>query len=373
MKAAICYEQGKPLVVEDGVICDPPGKGEVKIKVVATAVCRSDLHFIGGLFPSHGPGVAGHETSGYVEEIGEGVTRVEPGDAVCVIAGTVGCGMCPSCIAGHRMMCMNRSRPVPHQHTKDGKDLSPLAGPVAGFAEYTTVAEYQLVKLPEDMPVDVAAVISCAVITGFGAVLTAGVKLFESVAVLGTGAVGLNAIQGSAYCGAHPVVAVDTQDQRLAAAKQFGATTTINPKKVDDIVAAVREATGGNGADYVFVTVTVSDDEVLRQAVEMSSRQGVIVRIAVGGGMGPPDPNAPPPDIEWARGLAQMGASRRVMFTMMGSSNIIVDIPRYVSLYKAGRLKLDELINARYPLDQINEAIEYMSSGKALRTLVMMQ
>jgi len=372
MKAAICYESGKPLVVEDGVICDPPAKGEVKVKVVATAVCRSDIHFIDGLFPLHGPGVAGHETSGYVEEIGEGVTRVKPGDAVCVIAGTVGCGMCPSCIAGQRMMCMNRSRPAPHQHTRDGKDLSPLAGTVAGFAEYTTVAEYQLVKLPEDMPVDVAAVISCAVITGFGSVLSAGVELFSSVAVLGTGAVGLNAIQGSVYCGAHPVIAVDTQEQRLAAARQFGATTTINPKKVDDIIAAVKEATDENGADYVFVTVTTSSNEVLRQAVEMSSQRGVIVRISVGEGMGPPDPDAPPPDIEWARGLAEMRASRRVMFTMMGGSNIIVDIPRYISLYKAGRLKLDELITARYPLDQINEAIEHMASGRALRTLVMM-
>ena len=372
MKAAICYELGKPLVVEDGVICDPPGTGEVKVKVVATAVCRSDIHALEGLFPGQVPGVAGHETAGYVEEVGEGVTRVKPGDPVCVIAGTVGCGFCANCLAGHRMMCMNRSRPTPHQHTKDGKDISPFAGPVAGFAEYTTVAEYQLVKLPDDMPVDVASVLSCAVITGFGSVLTAGVGLFKSVAVLGTGAVGLNAIQGSAYCGAHPVIAVDTQEQRLEAARQFGATTTINPTKVDDIVEVVKEATGGNGADFVFVTVTTSNDEVLRQAVEMSSRMGVIIRIAVGGRMGPPDPNAPPPDIEWTRGLAGMGASRRVQFTMMGSSNIIVDIPHYVALYKAGRLKLDELINKRYPLDQINEAIEYMSSGKAIRTLVMM-
>ena len=372
MRAAICYEFGKPLVVEDDVICDSPGPGEVKVKVVATAVCRSDIHAIEGMLHGQTPGVAGHETAGIVEEIGEGVTRVKPGDPVCVIAGTVGCGMCANCIDGNRMMCMNRSRPSPHQHTKDGKALSPFAGPVAGFAEYTTVAEYQLVKLPEDMPVDVAAVISCAVITGFGSVLTAGVKLFESVAVLGVGAVGLNVVQGAVYCGAHPVIAADTQAQRLEAAKQFGATMTINPAKVDDIVAAVKEATDRNGADHVFVTVTTSNDEVLRQAVDMSSHRGFITRIAVGGRMGPPDPNAPPPDIEWTRGLSQMGTSRRVQFTMMGSSNIIVDIPRYIALYKAGRLKLDELITKRYPLDQINEAIEYMSSGQALRTLVMM-
>jgi S-(hydroxymethyl)glutathione dehydrogenase/alcohol dehydrogenase len=372
MRAAICYELGKPLVVEDGVTCDSPGKGEVKVRVAATAVCRSDLHAIEGLFPGHVPGVAGHETAGYVEEVGEGVTRVKKGDAVCVIAGTVGCGMCPSCLAGQRMMCMNRGRPVPHQHTRDGKDLTPFAGPVAGWAEYTTVAEYQLVKIPQDFPIDRAALVSCCVITGFGSVLTAGVKLFSSVAVLGTGAVGLNAIQGAAYCGAHPVIAVDTQENRLKAARTFGATKTINPKKVDDIIKAVREATDGNGADYVFVTVTTSSDEILRQAVEMSSRRGLIIRIAVGGRMGPPAPGAPPPDIEWSRGLTAMGSSRSVIFTMMGSSNIIVDIPRYISLYKAGRLKLDELITARYPLAQINEAIEQMGSGKALRTVVMM-
>jgi S-(hydroxymethyl)glutathione dehydrogenase/alcohol dehydrogenase len=241
---------------------------------------------------------------------------------------------------------------------------------VAGWAEYTTVAEYQLVKIPQDMPIDRAALLSCAVIAGFGSVLTAGVKLFSSVAVLGTGAVGLNAIQGSAYCGAHPVIAVDTQESRLKAAKIFGATKTINPKKVDDIVKAVKEATEGNGADYVFVTVTTSNNEILRQAVEMSSRSGVIVRIAVGGRMGPPAPGTKD-DIEWTRGLAGMGASRRVMFTMMGSSNIIVDIPRYISLYKAGRLKLDELITARYPLEQINEAIRSMASGEAIRTVII--
>ena len=188
MKAAVCYEFGKPLVVEE-VDIDPPGKGEVKVKVAATAICRSDLHAVERLFPGKLPGIAGHETAGYVDEVGEGVNRVKPGDHVCVVASTVGCGMCPNCISGFRTMCQNRVKPEHHFHTKKGEPIITQAGPVGGFAEYTVVQEYQLVKLPDDMPMDRAAVISCAVITGFGSVLTAGVKPFTSVAVVGTGAV----------------------------------------------------------------------------------------------------------------------------------------------------------------------------------------
>jgi len=370
MKAALCYELGKPLVVEDGVTVDPPGPGEVKVKVAATAVCRSDLHAMEGVFPAQLPGLPGHETAGYVEEVGEGVTRVNPGDPVCVSAATVGCGMCPNCISGNRSMCMNRARPEPRHHTKKGEPISKMAGPVGGFAEYTTVQEYQLVKIPEDMPIDRASLLSCAVITGFGSVLTAGVKLFSSVAVMGTGAVGINAIQGSVFCGACPVIAIDVLDNRLEAARNFGATHTVNSSKVEDLVKAVQELTDGMGADYVFITVTTSSNDIIRQAIEMSSRRSVIVRIAPGARLAAPG-ERPAEDIEWARPLVQFGTQRMVIGTAMGSSNIIVDIPRYIALYKAGRLKLDELITDRYPLDRVNEAIESLQSGKALRNVIV--
>jgi len=362
MKAALCYELGKPLVVEDGVTVDSPGPGEVKVKVVATAVCRSDLHYIEGTIASQLPGLPGHETAGYVEEVGEGVTRVKPGDPVCVTAASVGCGMCTNCISGLRSMCLNTVRSEPRHYTKKGEPIFKMASPVGGFAEYTTVHEYQLVKIPEDMPIDRAALLSCAVISGFGSVLTAGIKLFSSVAVLGTGAVGLNVIQGAVFCGACPVIAVDILDNRLEEARNFGATYTINSTKVEDPIKAVQDLTDGMGADYVFISVTTSSPDILRQAIEMSSRRSVIVRIAPGG--------RPSDDIGWARPLIQFGTQRMVIGTAMGSSNIIVDIPRYVALYKVGRLKLDELITARYPLDRINEAIESLKSGEALRNVI---
>ena len=242
-----------------------------------------------------------------------------------------------------------------------------MAGTVGGFAEYVVVKEFQVVQVPDDMPIDRAACMSCAVITGFGSSITAGVKPFSSSLIIGTGAVGLNAIQGSSFLGACPVIAMDVLDNRLEAARAFGATHTINSKKVDDPLKAVQDLTDGKGADYVFITVTTLDNNLLTQCLEMSSQRGVIIRIAMGQ-MGPPSD-----DISWASPLVQRGSQRVIIGTMMGSSNIIQDIPRYVKLYKAGRLKLDELITARYPLEKINDAIASLRTGEALRNVIMFQ
>ena len=372
MKAALCYEAGKPLVVEEGVTLAETGPREVKVKVVATAVCRSDLHVMAGGFPSQLPGLPGHETAGYVEEVGEAVTRVKPGDHVCATTSTVGCGFCANCLSGIRTLCttyplFGGPKQEPRIFNKKGEPVAKMAGTVGGFAEYVLVGEHQVVKIPEDMPIDRAALLSCAVATGFGSSMTAGVKPFSSALIIGTGAVGISAIQGSSFLGACPVIAIDILDNRLEAARNFGATHTINSSKLEDPVKAVQELTDGMGADTVFITVTTSDNNLVRQAIEMSSQRGVIVRIAMGQ-MGPPSD-----DIEWARPLVQRGSQRVVISTMIGSSNIIVDIPRYIKLYKAGRLKLDELITARYPLEQINEAIASLASGEALRNVIMFE
>ena len=372
MKAAICNELGKPLEIEE-VDVSPPGPGEVKVKVAATAVCRSDLHVMDGP-AAHAqlPGLPGHETAGYVEEVGEGVTRVKPGEAVCVTTSTVGCGYCANCLNGMRTLCT--TYPLfggpgrePRIHNKKGQPVATMAGTVGGFAEYVVVKEFQVVQIPDDMPIDRAACLSCAVVTGFGSSMTAGVKPFSSSLIIGTGAVGLNAIQGSSFLGACPVIAMDFLDNRLEAARTFGATHTINSKNLDDPIKAVQDLTDGNGADYVFITVTLMDNNLLSQALEMSSQRGVVIRIAMGQ-MGPPSD-----DISWARPLVQRGAQRVIIGTMMGSSNIIQDIPRYVKLYKAGRLKLDELITGHYPLEKINEAIASLRTGEAIRNVIMFQ
>ncbi len=357
MKAAVCYEQGKPLVVEDVDIV-PTGKGEVKIRLSATAICHSDLHFLNGDVPFKVPGLAGHESAGYVEEVGENVTSVKPGDPVVVTVTTKGCGQCYYCNIGIPHLCDNAVPWQPHHLTKKGEGIMPMAGPVGGFAEYTVVSEYQIVKIAEDMPIDRAALLSCAVMTGFGSVVNrAKVKPLESVVVMGTGGVGLNAIQGAAYSGAYPVIAVDILDSKLKAARTFGATHTINTTKEEDPVKKVKELTWGRGADYAFITVGNSD--ALRLGVLMSGKRGMTVIVGMSGG------NLP------IGAMNLVDGERMLAGCMLGSARLSVDIPALVSLYQAGRLKLDELITKRYPLEQINEAIESFEKGRAIRNVII--
>jgi Zn-dependent alcohol dehydrogenase len=235
LKAAVCYELGKPLVVED-VVLDPPKPGEVKVKITATAICHSDIHMIKGELPWKPPFVAGHESAGYVEELGKGVTAFKPGDPV-VISLMSNCGKCRYCRTGRSHMC-NAVWPLENEarmHNKKGQDLpTPLR--IGSFAEHNIVHESQLVKIPADMPLDRAALLSCGVITGFGAVVNrAKVEPMSSCVIIGAGGVGLNAIQGAAISGGYPVIAVDIAEKKLKAAKDFGATHTVNAANKDAV------------------------------------------------------------------------------------------------------------------------------------------
>ena len=218
MKAAVCYEFGKPLVVED-IDIDPPQKGEVKVRLAATAICHSDIHIIRGERGGDVPFVAGHESSGYVDEVGENVTSVKPGDAV-IVSLVASCGRCFYCRCGLPHLCEAKwpldteSRLRNRQGQRIIQKLK-----VAGFAEYIIVDESQVVPVPPEIPLDRAALLACGVITGFGAVVNrAQVPPHSSVVVVGTGGVGLNSIQGAAFCGAVPVIAVDMVDNKLQAA-----------------------------------------------------------------------------------------------------------------------------------------------------------
>ncbi|MFC1864005.1 Zn-dependent alcohol dehydrogenase [Thermodesulfobacteriota bacterium] len=358
MKAAICNEFKKPLVVED-VDIDSPGKGEVKIRLAATAICHSDIHLLNGDFVQELPIVAGHESAGYVEELGDGVTSLNPGDHVAVTT-VFSCGTCKPCIKGFSHMCDHRRdlNVKGHLRNKKGQNLFTMAM-VGGFAEYSIVNESQIVKLPEDFPLDRAALLSCGVITGFGAVVNrAQVKPLSSVVVIGTGGVGLNSIQGAAISGAYPIIAIDTLDNKLDAAKIFGATHTINAKS-DDPVEAVKEMTGGWGAEYVFTTVASND--VIRQSVGMLGKRGTAVIIGV-------------PEGGWTFSFSPfefLDDEKTLTACYMGSTCLNIDIPRLVTLYQAGRLKLDELITGRYPLEKINEAINSLVNGEALRNVIV--
>lgn len=359
MKAAICYELGKPLVIED-IDIDPPKKGEVKVKFMATAICHSDIHALRGELFAKPPVVGGHESAGYVEEVGPGVTSVKPGDAVVVTLVT-SCGQCYYCAKGQGHLC-NARYPLDMEnrlHTKKGDPVMSMFK-VGGFAEYSICTESQCIPIPKDMPMAQASMLACGVMTGFGSAMNrARVRPNESAVVIGTGGVGLNAIQGAAYCGANPVIAVDILDNKLEAAKIFGATHGINSAKEQDAPKAVQALTNGRGADWVFVTV--GSTAAVKQGFRMLGQRGNVVCVGLPGMQDKLDMSP----MEFIR------SEKGIIGAYMGSTVARIDVPAYVAMYKAGKLKLDELITARYPLDKINEAIVAVEQGKALRNIIV--
>jgi S-(hydroxymethyl)glutathione dehydrogenase/alcohol dehydrogenase len=362
MKAAVCNEIGKPLVIEE-VTLDPTGKGEVKIRLAATAICHSDIHAIKG---EHGdiklPAIAGHEICGYVEEVGEGVTYVKPGDKVIGSIIPEGCGQCYYCRVGlsnqcttNRLFLFGKGKYVNNR----GQRITQYAGAVAGFAEYALIPEVNLVKVPDDLPVDRACLLACGVMSGFGVVLNrAKVLPNNSFAVIGCGGVGLNAIQGAVFSGAYPIIAVDVRDSKLATAKNFGATHTVNAKTEKDPIEKVHEITYGRGAD--FVIQAVAGIEILRMGFMMSARDGTTV--IVGHGHGEKLDAFTPTDF-------MMG--KKLTGSAMGAVRLRLDIARLIELYRTGRLKLDELISGRYRFEKINEALESSEKGEVIRNVIM--
>ncbi|MDD5338316.1 MAG: Zn-dependent alcohol dehydrogenase [Dehalococcoidales bacterium] len=357
MKAAVCYEAGKPLVVEE-IKLDQPKQGEVKIKMAATAVCHSDIHFFMGELPGQTPFVGGHESAGYVDEVGPGVTDFKKGDPVLVSL-LYSCGKCLYCRTGRSHLCTGvfPLDTETRMHNMKGEPLTQNLK-ISSFADYTIIDQSQLVKLPADIPMDSACMLACGVITGFGAVVNkAKVGPNDSCAIVGVGGVGINAIQGAAISGAYPVIAVDISDSKLETAKKFGATHTVNSSKVDP-VEAVQKITG-EGADYVFVTV--GNTKAFTQGFNMSSPCGTTVLV----GLAKFDAMA-----EFSPFLITR-FERTVTGSFMGTTQLQTEIPKLVKLYQAGILKLDELITHRFPLEKINEAIDEVVQGKALRNIIV--
>jgi S-(hydroxymethyl)glutathione dehydrogenase/alcohol dehydrogenase len=362
VKAAVCYETGKPLVMEECTL-EPPGEGEVTIRCAATSICHSDLHMIKG---EHGPcplpAVAGHETSGWVEEVGEGVTYVKPGDLVVYTLIPTGCGHCYYCSIGEHERCTTNqiARNSPGRLiAQDGRRIYQWYGTMATFAEYATGLEVNLVKIPHDMPVDRAALLSCGVIAGYGAVVNrARVKPNRSVVVIGTGGVGLNAIQGALFVGAFPIIAVDVNEKKLEMAKKFGATYTINAKNEADLVKKVQALNSGRSADYVIVCV--AGIEILRQGFLLAAKAGTTV--VVGHGFGEELKAWMP--VEFCGGKVMTGSA-------MGAVRSRIEIPRLIELYRNGRWKLDELVSGHYSFDKLPEALASMEAGDAVRNVIM--
>jgi S-(hydroxymethyl)glutathione dehydrogenase / alcohol dehydrogenase len=358
MKAAICYEFGQPLRVEE-VEIDAPRKGEVKVRLAATGICHSDVHLIRGEWGGDLPVVAGHEAAGVVEEVGDDVTLTQPGDRV-VVSLIRSCGRCFYCAMGSPQQCegMFALETESRLHTRRGEPLR-QGLLTAAFAEYTIVDQSQVVPVPDDMPLDRAALLACGVITGVGAVTNiARVTPGSSVVVIGLGGVGLNAVQGAVLAGAYPIIALDVLDTKLTAARTFGATHTVNAGWAD-VRAVVKDLTDGRRADYVFVTV--GSPAAVAQGLTLVRREGTVAIVGI------PQRGANVP-----LGIAELVLTgKRVIGCLMGATRLQVDVPRLVALYQQGRLKLDELITARYQLEQINEAIAVMERGEALRNVIV--
>jgi S-(hydroxymethyl)glutathione dehydrogenase / alcohol dehydrogenase len=361
VKAAISYEYHKPLVMEE-VEMDDPGDNDVVLRLAATGICHSDVHCIHGEHGIHPlPAIGGHEVCGYVEKTGKNCSYVKPGDKVIATIIPAGCGHCYYCTIGAPGQCeVNRiALFIPGRYTnKKGQCLTQFEGVVAGFAEYLVLPEVNVVKIPQDFRSDLAALISCGVISGYGAILyRARVQPNKSVAVVGTGGVGLNAIQGAKFVGAYPIIAVDILDSKLETAKTFGATHTVNVKKVKDPVAEVQKITYGRGADYVIEASAGID--ILRMAFRMMQACGTTV--VIGHGTGEKMEAWTP--VEFCSGKILTGSA-------MGAVHSRIDIPRIIELYQAGRLNLDELVSGHFKFAQINEAIKSMEKGDVVRNIL---
>ena len=358
VKAAVCRAFGQPLVIEE-IGIDPPGQGEVMVRLAACAICHSDIAAMDGAWGGSLPAVFGHEAAGIVEQTGPGVTGLAEGDPVIVTL-IRSCGGCHYCARGAPVLCETEFTLDGESRLRAGGDEPLRQGLGTGaFAERVVVHASQTATIPEDVPLESACLLACGVITGYGAVVnTARVPAGSSVAVVGTGGVGLNSIQGAALSGAEPVIAVDTSDEKLAAALRFGATHAVNPAN-SDAGEAVRAATGGRGAEFAFITVGAKS--AIQQGMTLLCRGGalVVVGMPASGVMSEYEP-------------AQFAHdSQRILGSKMGSADLRVDVPKLVSLYREGRLRLDELVTGRYPLDQINDAVASARRGDALRNVIV--
>ncbi|MEP1389812.1 MAG: Zn-dependent alcohol dehydrogenase [Yoonia sp.] len=356
IKAAVCHAFGDQLTVET-VDLRAAQTGEIEVTLKAVAICHSDISFADGAWGGSLPAVYGHEAAGLITGVGDNVSGLNVGDAV-VVTLIRACGTCPSCSSGKPTIC---GTPYDGDHgplkTADGGKLHQAMASGA-FAEKVVVDQSQVVKIPADMPMDAASLLACGVITGVGAVVNAAnFKAGQDAVVIGAGGVGLNAIQGAWIAGARRIVAVDMSEEKLAIAKEFGATHGVLASQ-DKPWKAAKQALG-RGADAVFVTVGAAP--VYDTAPRYLAYGGKVIMVGMPatGAVSQYEP----------ANFAAVGQS--LIGSKMGDVVIKRDIPWMADLYDQGRLKLDELISGRWSLDQINEAIADTKTGSAKRNVII--
>ena len=361
MKAAVLCEPNEPLVIET-LELDDPKDGEVLVRIAAAGVCYSDYHVMKGEWTMPLPMVLGHEGAGVVEKVGTGVTRTKPGDRV-ILNFRPNCGHCHYCVVGRPVLCDGIETPrvamfdgTVRLH-RNGRDVYHMAR-TACFAEYAVVPEAGAVPVRDDMPLDRACLVGCAVMTGVGAVTnTARVAPGSNVAVIGCGGVGLNAVQGAALAGADRIVAVDLLDNKLDYAREFGATDVLNAGR-GDAVARVVEMTGG-GVDYAFEAI--GNPRTIEQAYGMCRPGGTAVVVGM----------APEHDAFEVNALSLPRSERAIVGSWYGSARPWVDLPKLADLYMNGRLKIDEMISRTCRLDEINAAYDALAAGEVARSVIV--
>ena len=358
MKAAVCRAFNEPLVIEELTI-EEPQAGELLVDVKACAICHSDITYMDGGWGGDLPALYGHEAAGIVKAVGPETPGVQVGDHV-VVTLIRACGQCFYCSRGDRVMCettlpLSTRTPI---RDASGAPVAQMMN-VGSFADQVLVHHSQIAVMPKDVDFAVASLLGCGVITGVGAAInTTHISPGSSAVVIGTGGVGLNVIQGAALSGANPLIAIDVNDSKLEASRAFGATHVIN-STTQDATAEVTAITNGRMADHVFVSVGFGP--AIEQGLGLMGKgaETVIVGMPPSGVMTTFDP-------AW---LAD--DSQRIIGSKMGSAQTPMDIPQLVGLYRAGRLKLDELVTGTYPLEEINEAVDSVKRGEALRNVVV--
>ena len=357
------YAKTRPLTIEELDLA-PPGYGEVLVKIAAAGLCHSDLSVINGDRPRPLPMVLGHEAAGVVEQLGDGVTDLVPGDHVILVF-VPSCGHCSPCAEGRPALCepgfaANSAGTLlggARRLSRNGVPINHLLG-CAAFAEYATVSRRSLVKIDKALPMAEAALFGCAVMTGVGAVVnTAQVRAGASTAVIGLGGVGLASVLGAKAAGARQIVAVDLSDEKLELAKSLGATHTFNAS-APDTVEKIREATSG-GVEYAFELA--GSARALESAYKITRRGGTTVTA----GLPPPTATMP------LSPLNLVAEERTLKGSYIGTCVPSRDIPRYVALYQQGKLAVDRLMTGTLKLDQINEGFDRLGRGEVARGVVV--
>jgi S-(hydroxymethyl)glutathione dehydrogenase/alcohol dehydrogenase len=361
MRAAIFNGPKQPQVIDEVDIDQPKGR-EVLVRTVACGVCHSDLHFADGVWPMMPPAILGHETAGIIEEVGSDVTEFKPGDHVIACLALF-CGTCEKCLSGSPHLCFNtratdRKKDQRPRLLYKGKPIQGILS-MAGFAEQQLLHENAVVRIPDDIPLDRAALVGCGVTTGVGAALnTAKVEPGSTVAVFGCGGIGLAAVQGARIAGALQIIAVDMFESKLAMAKRLGATDTVDASAGDPVAAIM--SLSGRGVDYSFECIGLK--KVAEQAIACLKPGGTATVIGMIPLTEKVEMDAP-----------SLLSERKLQGCFMGSSRFRLDAPKYLQYYRQGRLNLDDMVTRKAGLGDVDDAFRAMKAGEVVRTVIMFE